>query len=344
MNGLRLATSKCTRRAAVFSLPSRAWGTRSIHRRRPLPYSIEEGLGNFLPPQALKVVAEDYQEGLLERLNEQIARTDLAGKRISDIVIQTAAYRPQALIFNYASLALNNSFFLDQLKPPPKPPHRTHEGEISNALLNRIRDDWGSFPNFVDTFVNAASGMSSAGFLWFVCDTRGNTAILPTLGSGTLLIRSRSYINPDQGLIAGESMQQEWDGADDFDAPTPAPLQKSTPPGVFPSSPLSGASGSPSAQMPNQPLARYLHSSSAVANTPSYYDPSTYVSPSKVELINVGEKLLPLFCVSLHEHAWLSAGYGVWGKEQWLKEFWTVLDWGKVSQMYEKHWTKMRNV
>lgn len=73
MNGLRLATSKCTRRAAVFSLPSRAWGTRSIHRRRPLPYSIEEGLGNFLPPQALKVVAEDYQEGLLERLNEQIA-------------------------------------------------------------------------------------------------------------------------------------------------------------------------------------------------------------------------------------------------------------------------------
>ncbi|KDQ28930.1 hypothetical protein PLEOSDRAFT_1088934 [Pleurotus ostreatus PC15] len=186
--------------------------------------------------------------------------------------------------------------------------------------------------------------MSSAGFLWFVCDTRGNTAILPTLGSGTLLIRSRSYINPDQGLIAGESMQQEWDGADDFDAPTPAPLQKSTPPGVFPSSPLSGASGSPSAQTPNQPLARYLHSSSAVANTPSYYDPSTYVSPSKVELINVGEKLLPLFCVSLHEHAWLSAGYGVWGKEQWLKEFWTVLDWGKVSQMYEKHWTKMRNV
>ncbi len=73
MNGLRLATSKCTRRAAVSLLPSRAWGTRNVHRRRPLPYSIEEGLGNFLPPQALKVVAEDYQEGLLERLNEQIA-------------------------------------------------------------------------------------------------------------------------------------------------------------------------------------------------------------------------------------------------------------------------------
>jgi Fe-Mn family superoxide dismutase len=47
--------------------------------------------------------------------------------------------------------------------------------------------------------------------------------------------------------------------------------------------------------------------------------------------LRAGEIIYPLFCVPVYEHAWLSAGYGVWGKEAWLKEFWSVLDWQKVD-------------
>lgn len=47
--------------------------SRQVHNRLPPPYPVEEGLGDFLPPQALKVVAEEYQHGLLERLNEEVA-------------------------------------------------------------------------------------------------------------------------------------------------------------------------------------------------------------------------------------------------------------------------------
>ncbi|KAF5357614.1 hypothetical protein D9758_007398 [Tetrapyrgos nigripes] len=54
--------------------------------------------------------------------------------------------------------------------------------------------------------------------------------------------------------------------------------------------------------------------------------------------LNIGETLYPLFCLSVHEHAWTSAGYGVWGKEAWIKEFWSVIDWERVSLVYE-HWT-----
>ena len=43
-----------------------------IHVRVPLPYKIEDGMGDFFSPAALKVVAVDYQQGLLDRLNEQI--------------------------------------------------------------------------------------------------------------------------------------------------------------------------------------------------------------------------------------------------------------------------------
>lgn len=70
--GLRL-TSASVRASASSSAPrfKSRWGTRRLHQRQPLPYSEEEGLGRFLPPEALKVQLE-YQDGLLERLNEQV--------------------------------------------------------------------------------------------------------------------------------------------------------------------------------------------------------------------------------------------------------------------------------
>lgn len=72
MNPLCLASSST--RASVASSVNHfksRWGTRRLHQRQPLPYPVEKGLGNFLPPKALKVQL-DYQDGLLERLNEQV--------------------------------------------------------------------------------------------------------------------------------------------------------------------------------------------------------------------------------------------------------------------------------
>lgn len=72
--GLRLIASKSYKWPA-FSLLTRPkrvqpW-SRNVHQRRGLPYNIEEGLGEFLPPDALRTVV-DYQEGLLERLNDEV--------------------------------------------------------------------------------------------------------------------------------------------------------------------------------------------------------------------------------------------------------------------------------
>jgi hypothetical protein len=61
-------------RSAVARSTLLPWSTsrRTIHVRVPLPYKVEDGMGDFLSPEALKVIAEDYQQGLLDRLNEQI--------------------------------------------------------------------------------------------------------------------------------------------------------------------------------------------------------------------------------------------------------------------------------
>lgn len=75
---LRLASSSA-RRIAHFPMPSLSQTKRTqltlrrnLHTRNPLPYDIDNGLGDFLTPQALRMVAIDYQQGLLDRLNEQI--------------------------------------------------------------------------------------------------------------------------------------------------------------------------------------------------------------------------------------------------------------------------------
>ena len=44
----------------------------SLHQRRALEYPLENGLGNFLTPEGLKTIAVDWQEGLLDRLNEEV--------------------------------------------------------------------------------------------------------------------------------------------------------------------------------------------------------------------------------------------------------------------------------
>ena len=110
------------------------WDTRNIHTRIPLPYPIQGGLGKFLPPAALQTLVE-YQDGLLSRLNEEVRGTSINSTSLAsmtlfhftadtkqenhscvvDTAVKYANQRKRTLAFNYAVLALNNSFFLNQL-------------------------------------------------------------------------------------------------------------------------------------------------------------------------------------------------------------------------------------
>ena len=60
-------------------------------------------------------------------------------------------------------------------------------------------------------------------------------------------------------------------------------------------------------------------------------------SEAPAELDALGQTLYPLFCVSVHEHAMMAAGYGVWGLETYLERFWTCLDWAAVRDAYAQY-------
>lgn len=64
----RVSLFSSARRHAIIPRLSK----RNVHIRRPLGYPVEGGLGDFLPPSALKTLAVEYQDGLLERLSDEV--------------------------------------------------------------------------------------------------------------------------------------------------------------------------------------------------------------------------------------------------------------------------------
>ena len=279
---------------------------------------------------------------------------------VAKTVIETAPRREMALAFKYASEALNNSFFLDFLvcispklsvnkshkhylqKPPPPPPAENHDHELSPYLGAAIRQFLGSVDQLKSRVSATADGMASSGYVWLVTDQNGVLAVIPTYGAGTLLVRSRTQETPAEGLILGEGFK----GIHTAEGPSNTVTTSSSSPSV--TSPTSGTWRGIPPHEPSTP-SRAFHTTHANHNslfknepTSIYSMQSPFSTPpyssrnENFDLSTLGETLYPLFCLSVHERSWLSAGYGIWGKEEWLKQFWTVLDWEKVSQAYVK--------
>ncbi|KAI5124766.1 hypothetical protein M0805_005400 [Coniferiporia weirii] len=326
----------------VVALPSSRTGRRSLHSRRELQYPIENGVGGFLPPPALKTVVE-WQDGLLDRLNEQVKDTSHANKPVLQTIIDTAAVEESIMTYNYACLAANNSFFLDSLKPPPEGQTSTL-GEISVEFNGILKTHYKDLNHLRDEFVSSAMGMASSGWLWLVTDGQNRLAVLPTFGAGTLLVRSRVQLPViEQGIIARQLLPH---GMAPMTPPSPAPAH--SPSGIFPpprdgpslSSPVSGVSSTPTPLNPHTP-SRSLHISATNASSHPSVNSHEALNAADADATrkafhSIGARVYPLLCLSVHEHAWVSAGLGVWGKEEYVRRFFSVVNWKKVGETFTK--------
>ena len=170
--------------------------------------------------------------------------------------------------------------------------------------------------------------MFSNGWVWFVTDTGGELGVLPTFGPSTLLIRSRMSMNYTNSLILGESDVENTTPSNLPQMPH-SPFSKTPPPSTM----MPFSSGQDLGTRPKPPIHRFIHSATDSSLYANSEPKGTNASDDRLQ--RVGDVIYPLFCVPVYEHAWMSAGFGVWGKEDWLKEFWTVLDWGKVSRAFD---------
>ncbi|KAH9012911.1 hypothetical protein EDB84DRAFT_1680578 [Lactarius hengduanensis] len=142
--------------------------------------------------------------------------TKLENLSVAQIVISTAPHESQTLAFNYASLALGNSFFLHHLKPPTAPARNhesaltgkplSHERTHTHTLASVIAAQLGSLAD-LKTYVAAAaqgtnSGGGAGGFVWLVTDALGRLGVVATYGAGTLLVAERR-----QSLLASDGTE-----------------------------------------------------------------------------------------------------------------------------------------
>jgi Fe-Mn family superoxide dismutase len=214
----------------------------------------------------------------------------------------------------------------------------------TQTLGGVIAAQMGSLQDLKTYVAAAATGMlSSSGFVWLVTDALGRLGVIATYGAGTLLASERRQtFSPDSSTELGGMY---------VPAENPAPTPTPTPSSTQPTSRASGF-GPPPLRTDPPPGARAL-STTAFAQGPSARDgnprpANVWSDPAYAAHTNagnggadgwttldsLGQTLYPLFCVSVHEHAWMAGGYGVWGKERYLEQFWTCLDWAAVREAY----------
>ncbi|ORY38925.1 hypothetical protein BCR35DRAFT_311509 [Leucosporidium creatinivorum] len=299
--------------AALRSLPLRSFTRpaatpllrRQVHQRVPLPYDLEQGLSPFLSPNALKTIAVDWQQGVLSRLNQLVQGTDAENLSVLQTLKHTATNPTQSLAFNYASEALNNSFFLSTLSPTPTAP--TPSSSFSQSLL---RSPLKSFPSLISHFSSHVSGLhpSSGAYIWLVTDQGGNLGVLGTYAGGTPLVHQRRQVAGEStvlGEVIPEVVASEGIEASEGEWQTLPPSQASQ------RKASGGRSGSTSHLLDNM---------SPLAGVGAQGD-------------RVGKAIHPLLCLSVHPHCYLE-DYGVWGREEYVRQWWANVDWKKVEESF----------
>lgn len=195
---------------------------------------------------------------------------------------------------------------------PYEQPRQRDGSEPEGVLLNILQNHFGSVTEFKSAFSAVALGMSSSGYVWLVQDNMEKLGIVPTFGVGTLLVQGRERRDPP-GLAryASELQLQRKGGAGEAGS---AESGKDAPrDGNASAFNLGSIQGTTAAQQLGFDALR-----------------------GAGDMSRVGQELYPLLCVSVHEHAWFDT-YGVWGKEQYLANFWRAVDWRQVAKTREAY-------
>lgn len=189
-------------------------------------------------------------------------------------------------------------------------------------LLGDIRTNFGSLAQLKSTFSAAAMGMMNSGWVWLVTDEKGNLEVVATFGAGTLLVRSRTHLRIAGHPILGESIDSTYKSHSVGQPKKRTPLSATRPgyPQPYPTPNPSEPSGYTSPAS----TSHHIYSNALLT-------PTDQAKQADKERNIPGDILTPLLCLSVYEHAWVGGGYGVWGKEEYLKQFWTVVDWNRVS-------------
>ncbi len=113
-----------------------------------------------------------HHKTYVDKTNELVKGTDLAGKSLEDIIRATTGRPDKVPLYNSASQVWNHDFYWKSMKPKGG-------GAPSGELGKRITTDFGSFDAFAKAWTEAATGQFGSGWAWLV-EEAGKLKIVKT--------------------------------------------------------------------------------------------------------------------------------------------------------------------
>ncbi|KAF2134076.1 Fe superoxide dismutase-like protein [Dothidotthia symphoricarpi CBS 119687] len=174
--------------AAAATRSTRPALARSLYTVATLDNHVElqrQGVPGLLTATGFKAAYTDYQQLMLDELNESTAGTAFENQDTKSLVIEFARDPTRAYAFNIASMAFNNHFFFRGLNANP-----AVQSQPSSELSMQIIKDFSSLDTLRETFLATAESMFGPGFIWLVQtnDTQfGSLRIMPTYLAGSPL-------------------------------------------------------------------------------------------------------------------------------------------------------------
>ncbi|KAL4928283.1 mitochondrial 37S ribosomal protein mS42 [Aspergillus undulatus] len=135
--------------------------TRSVHHVPGLlhgQYYSENGIPEFLSPEAYDFSWTQYQRFLVDKLNLLTQDTIDADAKPGELLVKYSKRPEMASVFNYASMAHNNHFFFNCLSPT--------KTEIPEKFTKDIIETCSSVESLKLDFLATANAMFGPGFVW----------------------------------------------------------------------------------------------------------------------------------------------------------------------------------
>lgn len=181
---------------------------------------------------------------------------------------------------------------------------------------------------------------ASGAYVWLVTDPSGNLGVVGTYAGGTVLVKERHQMG--HGAYAGRDLRVlgervEVEGSGEGAVPATASASES------PETSAWEAVSSPASRSNKGSSSSSSSSSAATLLSEGALSPSSILSAglSAHHGARVGQSLHPLACISVHPHCYL-ADYGLWGRDEYVRKWWTAVDWKKVEDAFDAFTRKAR--
>ena len=135
-----------------------------------LPYEYD-ALEPHIDARTMEIHHTKHHNGYTTKLNAAIDGTDLAGKKIEDILEDVSKH--STAVRNNGGGFYNHSLFWSVMSP-------NGGGKPSGDLANAIAEDLGGFDAFKDAFATAAGTRFGSGWAWLVVAENGHLAVTST--------------------------------------------------------------------------------------------------------------------------------------------------------------------